>query len=103
MGQPEWLIHTSVGRLPGRGALKMAALSLYFPLVRRSPEFVQPCRGCVDQPSVRHADIGEPGNLSSDILELAAKDSSDDGCRRIRISPQRDGALHGGRWAFGYS
>jgi hypothetical protein len=44
-----------------------------------------------------------PGNLASDIFELAAKDSSDDGCCRIGISPQGDGVLHGGRQANGFS
>jgi hypothetical protein len=34
---------------------------------------------------------------------LASKDSSNDGGRRIRISTQRDGALHGGRQASGFS
>ena len=50
-----------------------------------------------------HVNTGQPGNLASDIFELAAKDSSDDGCRRIGISPQCDGVLHGGRQAVGFS
>jgi aryl-alcohol dehydrogenase-like predicted oxidoreductase len=71
-------------------------------LVRRSSEFIQSCRCCFDQSCIRHGDTGKPGYLASDILELAAKDSSHDGCCRIGISPQGDGVLHGGRQPSGF-
>ena len=71
--------------------------------MRRSPEFIQPCTCYFDQPCISHADTGEPGNLAFYVFELAAKDPSHDGCCRIGISPQGDGALHGGRQASNFS
>jgi len=72
-------------------------------LLRRSPEFIQPCRCCFDQPCISHADTGDPANLAFYVLELAAKDPSHDGCCRIGISPQGDGTLQGGRQTLSFS